>query len=349
MAEENFLFDYPGLKPFLLSDVRRTEIGIGGGAYAKLEEVALSVGATVYAFLREGEDTVLELPKAATELVKQCQLLSTLRHPNIVKFLGVTFFPGSRLPAFVMERLLTSLHDLLAPDLTPASDSVTPLDFFSIGLKCRVLHGVTCGLTYLHERTQPIVHCDLSARNILLDSDMVGKIADLGVSRTVSRVRASTAVRTDLVYKPPEIISSTSGTHVTKNDPSIDIYALGIIALFTLSENLPCTSPRLSYTDEKTGLIVVRTELQQRSDHMRYVNEQLTTCRQLSLDYPLIKLIQQCVQYAPVRRPAVHDVLCLLDEAQANVGDEDCERSKCELVKALHTQSRIQVRCECKC
>ena len=38
--------------------------------------------------------------------------MSTLRHPHIVQFLGVCFLPGSRLPALVMELLLTSLHDL---------------------------------------------------------------------------------------------------------------------------------------------------------------------------------------------------------------------------------------------
>ena len=54
--------------------------------------------------------------------MRECQLMSTLRHPNVVQFLGVAFFPGSRLPALpalVMERLLTSLHDLLAPDTPP--------------------------------------------------------------------------------------------------------------------------------------------------------------------------------------------------------------------------------------
>ena len=35
------------------------------------------------------------------QFVRECQLMSTLRHPNIVQFLGVCFFPGSRLPALV--------------------------------------------------------------------------------------------------------------------------------------------------------------------------------------------------------------------------------------------------------
>ena len=40
--------------------------------------------------------------KATTQFVRECQLMSTLRHQNIVQFLGVCFFPGSRLPALVI-------------------------------------------------------------------------------------------------------------------------------------------------------------------------------------------------------------------------------------------------------
>ena len=103
---------------------------------------------TVYAFLRETDGTVEEdLPKAASKFVRECQLMSTLRHPNIVQFLGVTFFPGSLLPALVMERLLMSLHGLLDPDTPPPRDAVPPLAFFSMALKCSVLQDVARGPT----------------------------------------------------------------------------------------------------------------------------------------------------------------------------------------------------------
>ena len=122
----------------------------------------------------------LDQSKAKSEFVRECQLMSTLRHPNLVQFLGVTFFSGSRLPALVMERLLTSLHDLLAPDTPPPRDAVSPLAFFSMALKCSVLQDVARGLAYLHEQSPPIIHRDFTARNILLNSRMVAKIAMVG-------------------------------------------------------------------------------------------------------------------------------------------------------------------------
>ena len=41
------------------------------------------------------------------------QVMTELRHPNIVQFLGLCFLEGSTLPVLVMERLDSSLDDLL--------------------------------------------------------------------------------------------------------------------------------------------------------------------------------------------------------------------------------------------
>ena len=298
---------------------------------------------TIYAFLQEGDDaTAAELPKAATEFVRECQLMSTLRHPNIVQFLGVAFFPGSRLPALVMERLLTSLHDLLAPDTPPPSGAVTPLSFFSMALKCSVLHNVACGLAYLHERSPPVIHRDLSARNVLLDSEMVAKIADLGVARIMPRVRAAATMTKGpgaLVYMPPEVFAETS-----RYSASIDVFSLGVVTIFTIGGVFPCDPLEPNYLNDETGLLIARTELQRRSKYMRYVNEQLRACGQLRGDHPLIQLIQRCLHNGPHKRPSIREVLHLLEEARAGVRDEESERNKRKLVRALQTQPRNQVR-----
>ena len=89
-----------------------------------------------------------------------------------------------------------------------------------------------------------------------------------------------------------------------------------------------------------------RTELERRSVYMIEVNAQLRACSQLCGDHPLIRLIQKCLQNRPQKRPSIHEVLGLLEEARAGIRDKESERKKRELVRALETQPRNQVR-EC--
>ena len=344
---EGFLCDHPGLRPFVLSHVQFTGINIGGGAYGTVEEVAFPVAAaakTIHPILQGGLST------AASEFVRECQLMSILRHPNIVQFLGLTFFPGSRLPALVMERLLTSLHDLLDPDpnTPPPRNAVPPLAFFSMALKCSVLQDVASGLAYLHGQSPPIIHRDLSARNVLLNSGMVGKIADLGVARIAPRMRAAATMTKGpgaSVYMPPEATApATSDKEMSKYDTSIDVFSLGVVTIFTVGETFPCDPLAPNYVDEKSGLLVARTELQRRSEYMACVNIKLCACGQLRADHPFIRLIQQCLQNLPAKRPVIYEVQCLLEEARACFGDGENERNRCDLVQALQTQPRNQVR-----
>ena len=229
------------LRPFVLSNVQRTGIRIGGGAYGRVDEVTVGAAAkTIYAFLQERDELSDQIPKAATEFVKECRLMSTLRHPHIVQFLGVCFFPDSRLPALVMERLMTSLHDLLAPETQPPRGAPNPLSFYTMDLKCSVLQDVANGLAYLHERPSPIIHRDLSARNVLLSTGMVAKIADLGVARMAPHMQAAATMTKAPgagIYMPPEATASySSNPEKSKYDASIDVFSFGVVTIWW---NLP--------------------------------------------------------------------------------------------------------------
>ena len=309
------LRDNPELRPFVLSDVTLTGTKIGAGAYGSVEEVVISVcGAAKQIhdiFQDSSEIPQDEIGRASTQFVKECKLMSNLRHPNIVQFLGVCFFEGKRLPALVMERLLTSLHDLLAAETQPPPGMPTPLSFFKLGLKCSVLHDVASGLDYIHHQTPPIIHRDLSARNILLNSRLVGKLADLGVARILPHMQDVTTMTKApgaSTYMPPEAFEpAESNGEMSKYDASIDVFSLGVVTIFTVGETFPCHPLTHNYTNKETGLLVARTELQRRSKYMQNVNTQLDAYGQLRDDHPLIRLIEQCLHNIPSKRPNISE------------------------------------------
>ena len=91
-----------------------------------------------------------ELQRLREHLINECRLNSYIRHPNIVRFLGIHSPSGTKIPYIVMERLHCNLNDFLL------QYSIVPLE-----IKLHILHGIGLGLRYLHARDPPIIHKDL--------------------------------------------------------------------------------------------------------------------------------------------------------------------------------------------
>ena len=152
-------------------------------------------------------------------------VMAEMRHPHVVQFLGLCFLEGSTLPVLVMEKLDGSLDDLL--ESTPG---------LPLPLKQSLLVDVVRGLLYLHTRNPPVVHRDLSARNVLLTSSLVAKVSDLGNARIVNLqpgqlARTLTRLPGTSAYMPPETFDEHS-----QYGPRLDIFSFGHLALFTLTQ-----------------------------------------------------------------------------------------------------------------
>lgn len=155
--------------------------------------------------------------------LKECRLMSSLHHPNIVQFIGICLHPSSQLPILVMEMLKSQLHQLLL------THSAIPLI-----LKQSILSDVARGLAYLHPQ---VIHRDLSAKNILLTSFFVAKICDFGSSLSSdlnAKLQGLTPYPGERVYMPPEALAEPP-----MYDCSMDIFSFGHLALFTMIQ-VPC-------------------------------------------------------------------------------------------------------------
>ena len=325
-SSEEFLQRYPELKPFILLNVTPTGATIAAGSHSSVVEVDV-IG--TFCAAKRIHNSLFQDPTQCTNVVQQfveeCKLLSTLRHPHIVQFLGICFLSGASLPALVMERLMTSFHDLLE-----SNEASKP--FLPYSRKCSILHNVASGLAYLNGKSPPIIHRDLTAKNILLNSAMFAKVADLGVARIMpsDRVVATMSKAPGTrVYMPPEALNHDRDSVDIRYNTSIDIFSFGVVAIFALSEAFP--SQLLQHTYLENGLRKGRSELERRERYMSMITKQLYK------GHPLIKMIEMCLDIPQVR-PNIHEVLHQLNQA---FPEEDENGSKMGKLKAGKSKSQV--------
>ena len=278
--------DVPELHDYLLEDITRTNKLLGTGAFGTVEEVTLGgticAGKKLHGTLLEAEGEGLQ--RIMERFISECKLMSKVRHPNIVQFIGLCFFDDSPHPMIVMERLDTNLDDLLEKQKS-----------LPLPLVLHILHDVTKGLSYLHGFKPPVVHRDLTARNILLTSaSMHAKIADLGnaliidkkkLSRTLSQMPGTTA------YMPPEALQNAP-----MYNTALDVFSFGHLVLFAVLEEFPDDLLPIPYNDPLTDELKARSEVERREEYIRMLFAKLTK------NHLITRMILQCLNNNPEAR-----------------------------------------------
>ncbi|KAG6953104.1 hypothetical protein JG687_00012602 [Phytophthora cactorum] len=213
----------------------------------------------------------------------EIELMSCLRHPNIVQFIGASWDNASNL-CIVMEYLENGdMHSVLHSGLGKNFTWADPL------LKMAV--DAVQGMLYLHSQERPVVHRDLKSVNILCSATFGCKVGDFGLSR---RYKKDVDALTTLVGTPfwlaPEIIRSE------RYGPEADVYSFGIV----LTE---LETRRTPYHDlEETGLKVL----------MRVAHKGLRPSLPPSCLPERRKLIEDCLRDIPAHRPTFAQVLSRL-------------------------------------
>uniref|UniRef100_A0A453BCV7 Protein kinase domain-containing protein n=1 Tax=Aegilops tauschii subsp. strangulata TaxID=200361 RepID=A0A453BCV7_AEGTS len=145
-------------------------------------------GAVYKGTLPDGEEiAVKRLSKSSAqgveELKNELALVAKLKHKNLVRLVGVCLEQQERL--LVYEFLPNrSLDKILFGTNRIESCYTEKREQLDWGKRYKIIHGIARGLQYLHEDSQlKVVHRDLKASNILLDTNMNPKISDFGLAR----------------------------------------------------------------------------------------------------------------------------------------------------------------------
>ena len=223
---------------------------------------------------------------------RECEFLSTLRHPNIIQYLMVYIDPDTGLPALLMELMDDNLTHFL--ESTPQ-----PIPYH---IQVNLCHDITLALSFLHSNS--IIHRDLSDNNVLMISHVRAKVTDFGMARLgdyspqISQLTYTMCPGTD-AYMPPEAVKEEP-TYSEK----IDCFSFGVIVLQILTREFPKPGNRrkeveISHPGLPSGMVEVRvSEIERRQNHIGKIDP----------DHPLLSIALDCLKDKDTERPVAQQL-----------------------------------------
>jgi len=291
---------------------------IGSGAYASVfkgEWLRLPVAIKkMHKGLRDPDDEILtqdldsddeaELDKAREDFLAEVSLLSNLRHPNLILYMGASAEPGK--PLCMISELYKggSLSEFLEKKAESKISTDQALD---------IAIGISRGMLYLHTHKPQIMHRDLKNQNVLVrdESNLQNVvIVDFGLSCFTKPVKKVEPEDSDSSMDGCAMMTTPQGT-ITTMAPEImegaeyssaaDVYSFGIMMweIFTCRQVYEGLNP-------VTIMFKVMAE-DERPDF-----------RQTDNVPPAIRnLIEKCWHKEPHRRPNFCEIIDALDELKA--------------------------------
>ena len=153
---------------------------------------------------------------------REAEVLTQLKHPNIIKVYEYGIYEKDDVPYLVMEYIAGH-----------------PLDYqmehgnLTMDEKISIIKGVAAALGTVHEAG--ILHRDVKPANILLTENLEPKLTDFGIARVSNSDLTMTAQALGTpAYMPPEAFTGNSEV-----DSRSDIFSLGVVCYELLTGSKP--------------------------------------------------------------------------------------------------------------
>ncbi|ONI35023.1 hypothetical protein PRUPE_1G510800 [Prunus persica] len=189
---------------------------IGNGGHGSVYKVNFSSGDVVAVkklhMLWDGET------KFQKEFLNEVRALSEIRHRNIVKLYG---FCAHKRHSFLVYEYLErgSLAAMLSKN-----EEAKELGWSK---RVNIVKGLAHALSYMHhDCLPPIVHRDISSKNILLDSEYEACVSDFGTAKFLNPDSTNwTAAAGTYGYMAPEL------AYTMEVNENCDVYSFGVVTL----------------------------------------------------------------------------------------------------------------------
>jgi len=165
-----------------------------------------------------GSMAVVKKPKATFTqkmLGEEIDLLVSCQHPNIIKFITADFHASEQTFSLVFEYAERGcLRKYLQEERGTINSSML------LGLATNVASGM------IELAKNRIIHCDLRARNILIDSHLVGKIASFSKAQHLKADKnfmICNSIKLAVRWQPPEVLNDQ------KFSLKSDVWSFGVL------------------------------------------------------------------------------------------------------------------------
>lgn len=229
------------------------------------------------------------------QFVAEIATISSVQHRNLVKLYGCCIDGQKRL--LVYEYLENK-----SLDQALFGDGNLKLNWAK---RFEICLGVARGLAYLHQESRlRIVHRDVKASNILLDSDLNPKISDFGLAKLYDdkKTHISTRVAGTIGYLAPEYAMRG---HLTEK---VDVFGFGVLALEIVSGR---SNSDASLEKEKMYLLEWAWYLHENNQDVELVDKRLSEFSKDEVER-VIRVAFLCTQTSPIQRPTMSRVLAML-------------------------------------